>query len=75
MEKLGKYLEIYKCTILTVIALLLVGIWLNTPTPFTAGNLRSKRVGKEQIPLVRVYDGSIEVYNTVEVEGTVSIER
>jgi hypothetical protein len=75
VEKLGKYLEIYKCTVLTVIALLLAGIWLNTPAPFTAGNLRSKRVGMAQIPLVRVYDGSVEVYNTVEIEGTVSIER
>ena len=83
MGKLGEYVKIYKCAVLTVIALLLVGIWLNVPVPFTPANLRSQRVGMDQIPLVRVHDGSIEVdntvdvdvTNTVQVEGTVSIER
>ena len=83
MEKLEEYLEIYKCAVLTVIALLVAGIWINTPVPVTPANLRSKRVAMEQMPLVRVHDGSIEVdntvqvevSNTVEVEGTVSIER
>lgn len=58
-----------------MIALILVGIWLNTPLPFAPANLRAKRVGMDRIPLVRVYDGEIEVSNTVQVEGTVSIER
>ncbi|MBI1815884.1 MAG: hypothetical protein HYR72_12970 [Deltaproteobacteria bacterium] len=75
MNKRSKYLEIYKCAVLTVIAALLAGIWLNTPAPFTAGNLMSERVAIEQIPVVRVQGGSIDVNNTVDVEGTVSIER
>lgn len=58
-----------------MIALILVGIWLNTPVPFTPANLRAKRVGMDGIPLGRVCGGEIEVSNTVQVEGTVSIER
>ena len=83
MGKRSEYLEIYKCAVLTVIAFLLAGIWLNTPAPFTVANVRSKRVKMEQIPMVRVQGGSVdvdntvevEVSNTVEVQGSVSIER
>lgn len=68
-------LEIYKCVVLTVMAFLLALIWLNTPVPFTVTNLQSERVKIEQIPMVRIQGGNIEVDNTVEIEGTVSIQR
>jgi hypothetical protein len=54
-------LEIYRCIILTVIALILLGIYLNTPTPFTIENVRAKKVSLQQIPLVRVQGGSIDI--------------
>ena len=58
-------------------------IWLKSPSPITFGDLKSKKVGVDQIPVVRVQGGSIDVDNevevevkkTVEVEGTVSIRR
>src|SRR5262249_13382860 len=51
---LAKYIEIYKCAVLTVIAVLLVGIWLSLRSP---------------VP-VRVAGGSVDVNNTVDVEVT-----
>ncbi len=74
MGKLAKALELYKCAVLTVIAVLLAATWLKTPC---------KTVGKDQVPLVYVRGGSIDVdntvdvdvKNTVDVEGEVSIRR
>jgi ABC-type glucose/galactose transport system permease subunit len=71
-------LEVYKCIVLTVIVILLLIIFLETPTPFTLKNLRNKKVQVSDIPLIRVQGGNVdvEVTNTpLEVEGTVSVER
>jgi hypothetical protein len=54
-----RYFEIYKCIVLTLIALMVAGLWLHTRPPV----------------VVRVRDGYIDVDNTVQVEGSVSIER
>jgi hypothetical protein len=69
-------LEVYKCLALTISAIALVGIYLKTPTPFTLENLKSKAVDVRSIPVVRVQGGSmsVDVENTVDVRGSVSIE-
>jgi len=75
MRSLDRYLEIYKCAALTVIVFLLAGIFLRTAVPFTLENVRSKKVEMQQIPLVRVQGGTIDVDNIVQVEGRVQIDR
>jgi hypothetical protein len=67
-KNLAKYVEVYKCVVLTAIALLLAAIWIKTPTPFTFANLKSKRVSMDQMPLVRVDSGSVDVDNKVKVD-------
>lgn len=82
MEKkwVERTLEIYKCVALTVIALLLIGVFIKTPTLFTLKDLQAKKIGIKNMPLmlVRVQGGQldVEVTNTpLDVEGSVSIER
>ena len=88
MEKPARYLEIYKSTVLTTIALLLAGIlvgqrgWLNGPVPVavTGGTVDVGRVGE-----VKMVRGTVDVdvgntvdvtvINTVDVDGRVSIRR
>lgn len=77
--------EFYKCAVLTIIAVTLIGIFLKMPTPFTLRNVQNKTVEPKDIPLVRVKGGDIDVNvndtvdvnvtNTVEVEGDVRVSR
>jgi len=60
-SKLDRLLEIYKCIVLTIIAVILLGIFLRTPVPFTIKNVQAKKVEMRDIPLVRVQGGSIDV--------------
>lgn len=79
-----KWIEIYKCAILTAIAVLLVAILLRAPTqPPTLGQMRAAGLSRAEIrnrlPLVYVQDGTISVDNLddplhVEVENTVEAE-
>jgi len=57
---LNRYVELYKCAMLTIIALILFGIYLRTPIPFTIGNFRNKVVDAQSMPLVRI-SGSVNV--------------
>jgi hypothetical protein len=79
--------EIYKCAILTVIALLLGGIlWRIPAKPLTLGQMRaartngtSKRNVMDGVAVVYVQDGSVNVDNLenplpVQVENTVEAE-
>lgn len=45
-SKMGGRLEVYKCIVLTIIAVILIGIFLRTPVPFTIKNLQLKFGGK-----------------------------
>lgn len=69
--------EFYKCVVLAVIAVTLIGIFLKIPTPFTLRNVQNKIVDLKDIPLVRVRGGDVDVNvtNTVEVEGAVNLSR
>jgi hypothetical protein len=58
-DAFGNYLEIYKCIVLTVIVLLLAGNWFKMP-------LKVCVVGGFM---------DVDVTNTVEVDGEVSIRR
>lgn len=76
-SSIDRVVQIYKCVILTIVALLLLGIFSKIPKPFTLNNIQAKKVQIKDIPLVRVSGGNldVEVINTpIEVEGTVSIE-
>ena len=68
MDKMLMNIEIYKCFLLTVIAIALVAIWFKTPTPFTFKNLADNKVEVAQIPIVRVQGGNIDVTGRVEIE-------
>jgi hypothetical protein len=61
MPRSMNWLEVYKCAVLTVIAVALVALYVKTPVPFTLENVRSNRVDRTDIPLVRVQGGSIDV--------------
>jgi len=72
-------LELYKCAVLTVIALLLCGLlWRSAPRPVTMERVRSQKIKgwAAKLPLVYVADGSIDVSNTVDVEvqNTVDVD-
>lgn len=69
-------LKIYQSFILTVIAIFLGLIFFKTPFSYTRENLKSGRVERNQIPLVKVV-GTVDVSGNVEVENTVAakIER
>lgn len=71
MTQLARILEFYKCAVLTVIAIVLVGLYLKTPVPFTIENVRSKKVKMVQIPLVQVEGGQIDA----NVSGSVEINN
>jgi hypothetical protein len=77
MDTFKMIVEIFKCIALIAITAVLYGIFLRTPVPFTLENLQSRAVDPRQIPMVRVQGGfmSVDVQNTVEIEGSVSIER
>jgi hypothetical protein len=67
--------EIYKCVLLTIIAIILAAILLKMPTPFTYRNIASQSVDPQDIPLVRVNGGHVNVENTVEIQGKVEIDQ
>lgn len=52
-------LELYKCAMLTIIAVALVFIGTRTPVPYTVQNVQSHRVEPAELPLVRVYGGHL----------------
>lgn len=58
--QLTSLVEIYKCAVLTVIAVVLVALYLRTPVPFTLENVRDKKVEMVEIPLVRIYGGHVD---------------
>lgn len=59
MAQSPRWLEIYKCTVLTVIAAILAALYLKTPIPFTLENVRNKNVEMVEIPLVRIQGGHV----------------
>ncbi len=72
-----KYItEVYKCIVLTVIAVLLVVQLRRTPEPITIEKARSGAYEgwQTRIPLVRISGGSIDVDNTVSVDVTNTVE-
>jgi hypothetical protein len=71
--KLGSLIELYRCFVLTVIAVLLgVVLWRMPGRPLTLEGARAAGMTpaewKRKIPLVYVGAGSIDVDSTVEVE-------
>jgi len=60
-SKLDRLLEIYKCIALTIIAVILLGIFLRTPVPFTIKNIQAEKVEMRDIPVVRVHGGIVNV--------------
>lgn len=75
-------LEVYKCAVLTVIAVLLaVILWQMPPQPITMEKVRAakmKRGWQSRVPLVYVQDGSISIDAQepipVEVQNEVTVE-
>lgn len=55
------WFELYKCAVLTVIAVTLVAIYLKTPVPYTFKNVRDKKVEIMEIPIVRIQGGHVDV--------------
>ncbi len=53
--------EFVKCFLLSIIAILLCLIYLKTPVPFTYKNLKTKTVVRQDIPLVRIMGGHVDV--------------
>lgn len=66
-----KMIEIYKCGMLTLIAIFLLAIYMKIPIPFTYNNLQAKKVGVRDVPQVIVRGGQIDA----DVSGTVSIDQ
>jgi len=84
--KLPSFVEAYKCIALTAIAVLLGFIlWRMPERPLTMESVRAGKIRdwQRKIPLVYVGAGNVDIDNTVDVEvrdtvdvsGTVSIER
>jgi hypothetical protein len=80
--KLGTCLEIYKCAVLTVIAVILACVWLNDKTPLPV-RVRGGTVDVDEVRWIR-QSVDVEVQNTVDVEvrntplevgGTLRIQR
>lgn len=71
MNQPSKWFELYKCAVLTVIAVALIAIYLKIPVPFTLENVRNKKVHMIEIPMVRVQGGHIDA----DVSGRVEIEN
>lgn len=71
MNQPSSLLELYKCAVLTAIAVVLIAIFLKIPTPFTIENVRANKVQMGEIPLVRIQGGQIDA----EVSGSVEIEN
>jgi hypothetical protein len=75
-------LEVYKCAVLTVIAVLLAAILWHLPSqPLTMEKVRAAKMKgwQNRIPLVYVQDGNISVDNfdnplPVEVQNEVEVE-
>jgi hypothetical protein len=64
----NRALEIYKCSLLSIIALLLLAILLRTPVPFNVANIQTGKVDVQQMPVVRVHSGQVTVDGTVSCE-------
>jgi len=54
-------LELYKCALLTIIAIVLVALYVKIPVPFTLKNVESERVNIVDVPLVRIQGGHVGV--------------
>jgi len=86
--KLPSFVDVYKCIALTAIAVLLGFIlWRMPERPLTMESVRAGKMAardwQRKVPLVYVGAGNVDVDNTVDVEvqdtvdvtGTVSIDR
>ena len=79
----NRLIQIYTCILLTLIAAMLFLLLSRPYEPITMQSVRSRKVRVDQIPLVQVHSGNIDVDNTVnvnvdnpvEVTGSVSIDR
>jgi hypothetical protein len=65
MEKLPKYLEVYKCVVFTIIAVLLALLWLKPPLLMVAGG----------VDVENTFPIPIKVQERVEVDGTIAVQR
>jgi hypothetical protein len=65
----NKWIEYYKCLILTVIVLVLLGLLFNRPMPYTLRNIREKKVSHLDIPVVYVRGGNMTVDGSVGIES------
>lgn len=55
---INKFAEIYKCLVLTIIAIFLILIFLKIPnpsTPVTLKNLIDKKVSPADVPVVKIF--------------------
>jgi hypothetical protein len=70
-----RVVNVYKCIVLTVIAVLLFLILVKVPIlpppeiPVTLKAIRDKSVSPQDVPVVYVRDGSITVDGSVQVDG------
>jgi hypothetical protein len=62
MTQSTSWLELYKCAVLTIIAVALVALYLKIPVPFTYKNLSNKKVEAVEIPLVRIEGGHVSAH-------------
>jgi hypothetical protein len=84
--KIERLLEIYKCAALTAIVVILGTLLWRTPMPLTMERVRVQKIKgwQNRVPLVYVNGDvdvsaspplEVEVQNTVEVTGSVEIDR
>lgn len=72
-----RHFEMYKCLVLTVIALCLLALVLRTPRPITLADMRAaspkdRAANALRLPLVRVF-GSVEVQGSVAIDGSIDV--
>ena len=54
------WFELYKCAVLTIIAIVLIALYIKIPVPFTLENVRNKKVEMVKIPMVRIQGGHVD---------------
>ena len=53
-SRIYRLVEVYKCVLLTVIAIILLLIFMRTPVPFTLKNMQQNKVEVMDMPVVKV---------------------